>query len=60
MLKAGVKSAEEYRWRTEDAERKAARAVSSAERDAYLRIAAGWRELERAASHAPPRGDEFC
>ncbi len=41
----------------EEAQRKAARTTSLAERDAYLKIAEGWRGLERTATVALKRGN---
>jgi hypothetical protein len=41
--------AEDYRKRAEEAEESARRAAGELERDAYSRIAQGWRDLEASA-----------
>lgn len=42
--------AEQYRLYAEEAERPAAQAPSHVERDAFLKVAQDWRELEKQAT----------
>jgi hypothetical protein len=48
--------ASEYRKRAEELERRAEREPSEIERSAYLKIARGWRELERGELRRQTRG----
>lgn len=51
-----MESLEEYRRRAEEAEALARRATTEAERQAYEKIAEGWRELVTSAELALKRG----
>jgi hypothetical protein len=48
--------AEEYRLNAEEAERRARMALSPIEREAYEKIAQGWRELVAEAERTEKRG----
>jgi len=47
---------ESYRRNAEKAERKAREATSQAERDAYVQIAKGWRDLQAQEQRREKRG----